>query len=1001
MHKLALYLVSFFSISWLSLPASAHRGNPLFSLPAEGIVADGNFGDWPDSAQRYSQSTTDGFAVDFMVAHNPNKQLLYLAVHATNDSLYSDREQVWDSDACLVETNALHGVRTTENSIVYAMVPTDSIAAPLAYRANQLIDVDKTGVQGAVHVGDGFINYEWIIPVQHVFLAFDLRVQDRVTSGQTSALGWANGSGTSGHSPRDLADLLLLQDESSLAQVEGRIVSGGDQPQKGWISIRDIGQPVRIGLVRDTMKREFFWALGGRGWQRLEYWIEGSEQRARIQVHHAAEFAIPTDSTGRYQFAGPPAAYRLSAYGNGNQAVEIDLKTGVVQRGIDIHVDHHGEPALEDWPFNHLGQERGIELSRGWRFAPGDSAHWADPNYDDKHWTRASTLLWEGEAGDSGWNGSGWFRLCVQIDSTLAGVPLALSCLHNGAAEIYVDGQLLQHLGQVGTSAHDEVADPTHNPVPSVLTLSSGAHLIAVRYSNFNSLSSTYYNTSYLGFGLELDHANEAIGNTMTQRLKTAEHIAWLKSMRVWAAIPLTFSILHLFLFLFYARARENLYYAIFTLTIAMAVGLNYQSELFYTEADIALLTHYLGAKTSAIFGRDPLFVLGPLAFFFGLRFLYAVFYEGPPRAYWFLIGLYTLVLAAQTIAVLGLRISQTPAPVFVFGYALTFGLGTIELFRIHVDTIRQRKDGAILIAAGNLLLVPSVFGLNISGIIGMLFANSIYLARKFGHANKELEIQLEENAELAEENLAQERALRTRMQQELEEARQLQLSMLPSDKPILPNLDLTWYMETATEVGGDYYDYHLAEDGTFTLSLGDATGHGMQAGTVVTATKSLFQTLSHQSSIAETFSAMSRSLKGMNLQRIGMAMNMVKIQGRSMQVSSAGIPPILLYRSATKQVEEILIAGMPLGYSTRARYEEQSFELDAGDTLLMMSDGLPERLNDQDEELGYPRTQALFLEVAERTPEEICQHLVRGGEEWASGRPQDDDITFVILKIR
>ena len=245
------------------------------------------------------------------------------------------------------------------------------------------------------------------------------------------------------------------------------------------------------------------------------------------------------------------------------------------------------------------------------------------------------------------------------------------------------------------------------------------------------------------------------------------------------------------------------------------------------------------------------------------------------------------------------------------------------------------------------------------------------------------------------------ERDLLHRMEQELEEARQLQLSMLPQNIPQIPHLDIAWDMETATEVGGDYYDYSLSDDGTLTLILGDATGHGMQAGTVVTATKSLFQTLSHQPSIVETFTTMSRSLKGMNLQRIGMAMNMVKIKGRTMRVSSAGIPPILLYRATTGQVEEVLIEGMPLGYSTLAQYEEQEFNLAVGDTILLMSDGLPERLNNKEEELGYPRTEELFREVAERSPEEVCQHLAQSGEEWAAGRPQDDDITFVVLKVK
>lgn len=82
------------------------------------------------------------------------------------------------------------------------------------------------------------------------------------------------------------------------------------------------------------------------------------------------------------------------------------------------------------------------------------------------------------------------------------------------------------------------------------------------------------------------------------------------------------------------------------------------------------------------------------------------------------------------------------------------------------------------------------------------------------------------------------------RKTEELEEARQLQLSMLPKELPALQNLDIAVYMKTATEVGGDYYDFNVSIDGTLTVVLGDATGHGMKAGTMVTTTKSLFNVL-------------------------------------------------------------------------------------------------------------------------------------------------------------
>ena len=239
------------------------------------------------------------------------------------------------------------------------------------------------------------------------------------------------------------------------------------------------------------------------------------------------------------------------------------------------------------------------------------------------------------------------------------------------------------------------------------------------------------------------------------------------------------------------------------------------------------------------------------------------------------------------------------------------------------------------------------------------------------------------------------------RKSQELEEARQLQLSLLPAAAPALDHLDLDWHMETATEVGGDYYDYSLSDDGTLTIVLGDATGHGLQSGTMVTATKSLFRSLADLPDIVATFDTMSRSLKQMNLPRMGMAMTMVKVHNHSLSISAAGTPPMLLYRAATGQVEEVLLSGMPLGYSNRSRYDRRDLELAPGDTAVLMSDGLPERLNDQDEELGYERTEALFAEIAGATPREIIKHLATGGEQWSNGRPQDDDVTILAFTVK
>jgi serine phosphatase RsbU (regulator of sigma subunit) len=234
----------------------------------------------------------------------------------------------------------------------------------------------------------------------------------------------------------------------------------------------------------------------------------------------------------------------------------------------------------------------------------------------------------------------------------------------------------------------------------------------------------------------------------------------------------------------------------------------------------------------------------------------------------------------------------------------------------------------------------------------------------------------------------------------ELEGARQLQLSMLPKNVPQLPGLDIEAYMKPATEVGGDYYDFHLAGDGTLTVAVGDATGHGLKAGTVVTAMKSLFRTFAAEPEIVPVFNRSSRVLKEMNLRSLFMGLTMIKLNGRQMKIASAGMPPALIYRAQTGSVEEVMIKAMPLGSISNYPYRELELTLGCGDVVVLMSDGLPERFNREGEMFDYSRTMQTLVEAAAHSPREIIEHLAGAGENWADGRPQDDDVTFVVLKV-
>ncbi len=163
----------------------------------------------------------------------------------------------------------------------------------------------------------------------------------------------------------------------------------------------------------------------------------------------------------------------------------------------------------------------------------------------------------------------------------------------------------------------------------------------------------------------------------------------------------------------------------------------------------------------------------------------------------------------------------------------------------------------------------------------------------------------------------------------------------------------------------------------------------------------SLFVTLAYHPDIPHIFHRISAVLKEMKLRGLFMAMTMVKVRGNQMSVSIAGMPSVLIYRALTGEVEEIAIRALPLGGIAKYQYQQQELTLAVDDVVVLMSDGLPERFNVRDEMLDDERIHQALPALAHQSAEQIIVELTRLGDEWSEGRPQDDDVTFVVLKIK
>ena len=618
-----------------------------------------------------------------------------------------------------------------------------------------------------------------------------------------------------------------------------------------------------------------------------------------------------------------------------------------------------------------------------WKYHPGDNPEWASPTFDDTEWESIftlGTLLTQDKLSDSGWDGIGWFRLHVSVpDKQLWDTPLALWMIyHAGASEIYLDGELIYEFGTVGTRKEEE--KPYWERDPLVISFSGKTdYVIAVRYSNFTSSQSI----PVRGFWLVVAPLNESIKG----RVNTLRHGTTLQM--VWTAISVFLMLQHLLLFFFYPRARENLYFAISTGSIGAFIFLTFQFILWATSSTHILLLLRL------------LVCVYVLMFVSGMLFLYTLFYPKLPKQFWFFLTGWIITIC--------LSMFDSGVGFAILLILLFTGLTFLEMIRVIIVAVFKKKDGAWIFGIGSIapFILPFIFGFivartgfNITGELGILiiflaplFSMSVYLARNVSRTRRKLETEELERQLLEVEN--------TRKTEELEEARELQMSMLPDAPPELPNLDVAFEMRPATEVGGDYYDFNLTDDGQLTIAIGDATGHGMNAGLVVSAVKSLFKTSAPGAGNLATLERISQGIKSMNFKRLHMAMTLATFNDNKLTLASAGMPPTLIYRSEDDMVEEILLEGMPLGGVIGTKRQETSFELQPGDTILLMSDGLPEMLNLENEMLDYPKTKELFTEVADRSPKAIIRHMFDASSSWAQGKPQEDDITLVVVKAK
>ena len=624
-----------------------------------------------------------------------------------------------------------------------------------------------------------------------------------------------------------------------------------------------------------------------------------------------------------------------------------------------------------------------------WR--SGDTLEWAAPEFDDQNWAR----LPAGRFPQDGWTHRGWFRFEMSVPEEMRSLPLGISIEGRGAIEVYLDGQLIAAQGVIGNSQTQD--DVVVRAAPTLFFLPQGgkeSYTVAVRYSGYVMEEGIGMSPE---FSLDVDGYDRLSTAWFRHHRSMGFHQAFLMGIN-WA-----FALLHFLLFVFYRKLRANLYMAGLTLFTGLLAYLEFEVSLAASAERLWWV--YRG-----------LLVAGVMLSFLIVRFAWSLTSRTPPRKF------NLLLLPGVVLVVAGL---WQPGSVFAwlfFYMAIMF----LEASRVFVYSLLKHReqllDGSWLIALGSVpfivlslyqilgVLTPLwsflTFPIYYYPLVVLLSCVSIFLARNFAQTHRTLEHQIRQIETLSEETLRQEmdrielEAENHRKSHELEEALTLQLSMLPKQVPKPDGFEIEVSMHTATEVGGDYYDFYTDKAGVLTIAIGDATGHGLQAGTMVAATKSLFSLYAEEPDLCRLHHQMSQALAGMGLPRMFMALMIARLEGSRLSLCSAGIPHTLLYRKKTGQAETIVLKGLPLGSGYPFPYQTHHIDLEEGDTVLLMSDGLGETFNERNEMLGLDRALSLFAEVAEQSPTRILGFLEEKCREWAGPREAHDDTTLMVLKM-
>jgi PAS domain S-box-containing protein len=248
-------------------------------------------------------------------------------------------------------------------------------------------------------------------------------------------------------------------------------------------------------------------------------------------------------------------------------------------------------------------------------------------------------------------------------------------------------------------------------------------------------------------------------------------------------------------------------------------------------------------------------------------------------------------------------------------------------------------------------------------------------------------------------------RRIRQEHELELEIARRVQQGLFPARAPEFPGFDFAGAAHPATAMCGDYFDYVATGDGQLGILIGDVSGHGLGPAVVMAETRGYVRAFMRTlQGTGDVLRALNRALiEDLEDGRfVTMLLARLDTHTRVLTYANAGHPSGYVLGHDGRVRATLASSGTPLGVSAAwGVTDAEPIALEPGDTVVLMTDGIPESQAPDGSLLGAEGALRLVRSHLAGSAQQVLEGLVAGAQAFAQGGPQADDLTAIICKVR